>query len=63
MPSLSFDPEETIHWEQTHPRTVSPEDWTRFEGYAAERNQLLKFINDNHIENVVFVAAEAHTIE
>jgi phosphodiesterase/alkaline phosphatase D-like protein len=33
----------------------------RFEGYAAERNQLLKFINDNHIENVVFVAAEAHT--
>jgi alkaline phosphatase D len=33
----------------------------RYEGYAAERNQLLKFINDNHIENVVFVSAETHT--
>jgi phosphodiesterase/alkaline phosphatase D-like protein len=33
----------------------------RFEGYEAERNQILKFINDNHIENVVFVSAEAHT--
>ena len=33
----------------------------RFEGYAAERNQLLKFINDHHIENVVFVSAENHT--
>jgi phosphodiesterase/alkaline phosphatase D-like protein len=32
----------------------------RWEGYAAERNQLLKFINDNHIENVVFVSAETH---
>ena len=29
--------------------------------YAAERNALLKFINDNHIENVVFVSAETHT--
>ena len=33
----------------------------RYEGYAAERNELLKFINDNHIENVVFVSAETHT--
>jgi hypothetical protein len=33
----------------------------RYEGYAAERTQLLKFINDNHIENVVFVSAETHT--
>jgi alkaline phosphatase D len=32
----------------------------RFEGYAAERNELLKFINDNHIENVVFVSADTH---
>ena len=35
-----------------------PED--RYEGYAAERAALLKFIDDNHIENVVFVASDAH---
>jgi len=32
----------------------------RFEGYAAERTEILKFINDNDIENVVFVAADIH---
>ncbi len=32
----------------------------RFEGYAAERAELLKFIDDNHIENVVFVAGDTH---
>lgn len=32
----------------------------RFEGYAAERTQLLKFINDNQIDNVVFIAADIH---
>jgi phosphodiesterase/alkaline phosphatase D-like protein len=32
----------------------------RFEGYAAERSELLKFINDHHIENVVFVSADDH---
>ena len=32
----------------------------RFEGYAAERADLLKFIVDNKIENVVFVAADIH---
>ncbi len=32
----------------------------RFEGYAAERTNLLKFITDNHIENVVFVSADIH---
>lgn len=32
----------------------------RFEGYAAERTEILKFINDNNIENVVFVAADIH---
>jgi phosphodiesterase/alkaline phosphatase D-like protein len=32
----------------------------RFEGYAAERDALLKFIADNHIENVVFVSADQH---
>lgn len=32
----------------------------RFEGYAAERTALLKFIDDNAISNVVFVAADIH---
>jgi 3-phytase/alkaline phosphatase D len=32
----------------------------RWEGYAAERTNLLKFINDHNIENVVFVAAGLH---
>lgn len=32
----------------------------RFEGYAAERTEILKFINDNHINNVVFIAADIH---
>ncbi|MCL2924771.1 MAG: phytase, partial [Trichodesmium sp. MAG_R04] len=29
----------------------------RFEGYAAERTEILQFIDDNNIDNVVFVAA------
>ncbi len=32
----------------------------RFEGYASERSELLGFIDDNHIKNVVFVAADIH---
>jgi 3-phytase/alkaline phosphatase D len=32
----------------------------RFEGYASERTQILKFIADQHIENVVFVTADLH---
>lgn len=32
----------------------------RFEGYAAERTELLKFIHDHNISNVVFVAADIH---
>ena len=32
----------------------------RFEGYAAERTEILKFINDNKISNVVFVSADFH---
>lgn len=32
----------------------------RFEGYAAERSELLKHIKDNAILNVVFVAADIH---
>ncbi len=32
----------------------------RFEGYAAERTELLKFVDDNQIDNVVFVAADIH---
>jgi predicted extracellular nuclease/phosphodiesterase/alkaline phosphatase D-like protein len=32
----------------------------RFEGYAAERTEILKFINDNKIANVVFISADIH---
>jgi alkaline phosphatase D len=32
----------------------------RYEGYAAERAELLRFVNDNNIQNVVFVAADIH---
>ena len=32
----------------------------RYEGYAFERNQLLRFIDDNDVENVVFVSADIH---
>lgn len=32
----------------------------RFEGYAAERTEILKFIDDNKINNVVFVSADIH---
>jgi phosphodiesterase/alkaline phosphatase D-like protein len=37
---------------------LSPGD--RYEGYAAERDALLKFIDDNHIENVVFISSDSH---
>ncbi len=37
---------------------VNAED--RFEGYAAERTELLKFIDDNNIQNVVFMAGDFH---
>ncbi|MEL7037528.1 MAG: alkaline phosphatase D family protein [Cyanobacteria bacterium J06592_8] len=32
----------------------------RWEGYADERNELLQFIDDNNIDNVVFVSGEAN---
>jgi phosphodiesterase/alkaline phosphatase D-like protein len=32
----------------------------RFEGYAAERTEILKFIKDNRISNVVFISADIH---
>jgi phosphodiesterase/alkaline phosphatase D-like protein len=32
----------------------------RYEGYAAERTELLQFIDDNAISNVVFVSADIH---
>ncbi len=32
----------------------------RFDGYAAERSEILNFINQNQIDNVVFVAADIH---
>jgi hypothetical protein len=37
---------------------INAED--RFEGYAAERTELLKFIHENHIQNVVFIAGDFH---
>jgi phosphodiesterase/alkaline phosphatase D-like protein/DNA-binding beta-propeller fold protein YncE len=37
---------------------VNAED--RFEGYAAERTEILKFINENDIDNVVFMAGDFH---
>ena len=36
MSTLAFDPEETTHWEQVRPRHISPEQWKKFESYAAE---------------------------
>ena len=32
----------------------------RYEGYSAERTELLSFINQNSIDNVVFVSADVH---
>ncbi len=32
----------------------------RFEGYAAERTEILGYIHDNGIDNVVFIAADIH---
>ncbi|WP_245817568.1 alkaline phosphatase D family protein [Hydrococcus rivularis] len=32
----------------------------RFEGYAKERSEILRFIQENNIDNVVFVAADIH---
>ena len=38
--------------------TLNAED--RFEGYAAERNEILQFIDENDINNVVFMAGDFH---
>ena len=32
----------------------------RFEGYAAERNEILQYIDQNNIKNVVFIAGDFH---
>ncbi len=34
--------------------------YDRWEGYAAERREILEFIRDNEIENVIFLTADAH---
>jgi alkaline phosphatase D len=34
--------------------------YDRWEGYAAERNEILQFIRDNGIQNVVFLATDNH---
>jgi len=31
-----------------------------WEGYAAERNEILNFIRDNHIQNVIFLTTDEH---
>src|SRR3981081_3606037 len=36
MSTLAFDPEETTQWEKTRPRIIKPEQWERFEAFAAE---------------------------
>ena len=36
MASTTFDPEETIVWEKTRPRTISAAEWKTFEGYASK---------------------------
>ena len=36
MSTLAFDPEESTHWEQTRPRTITPARWQQFEGYVSE---------------------------
>ena len=36
LSSLSSDPEETTNWEKARQRMISPDKWTKFEGYAAE---------------------------
>ena len=34
--------------------------YDRWEGYAAERAEILNFIRNNHIKNVIFLTADAH---
>jgi len=34
--------------------------YDRWEGYAGEREEILRFIRDNRIRNVVFLTADAH---
>lgn len=42
-------------------QNLSPADAAdRYEGYAAERTVLLKFIDDHHLRNVVFISADIH---
>ncbi len=41
-------------------RTQSPDGKSWWAGYRAERNQLLKFITDDHIDHVVFLTTDDH---
>ena len=34
--------------------------YDRWEGYSAERNEILNFIRDNHIQNVIFLTTDEH---
>jgi alkaline phosphatase D len=34
--------------------------YDRWEGYGAERNEMLRFIRDNHLEHVIFLTTDTH---
>ena len=36
MALISRDPEETTQWEEARPRHITPAQWSKYEGYAAE---------------------------
>jgi GTP cyclohydrolase I len=36
MATITEDPEDTLAWERVNPRSISPEQWERYEGYIAE---------------------------
>src|SRR5450756_2189373 len=36
MISATSDPEETVAWEKTRPRSIGPAQWSAFEGYATK---------------------------
>jgi GTP cyclohydrolase I len=36
MISATSDPEETVAWEKTRPRSIGRAQWSAFEGYATE---------------------------
>ena len=41
MALISRDPEETTQWEEARPRHITPAQWSKYEGYAAEAESLV----------------------